>query len=166
MLNQPIQTSLSRAAFLRSLGLSTAALTALYFSSCSKGASIVPDPTDGIDSPAVTKGNTDPGAGKIDFTIDMTLPDNAKLKTVGQFVSAGLIIVANAKGGNYVALLSVCTHAAGSLRYRITQNDFLCLDHGGLFNVDGSVKMSPPKQAVQSYKVSLSADGNTIHVTE
>ena len=96
----------------------------------------------------------------------MTLPDNAKLKTVGQFVSAGLIIVANAKGGNYVALLSVCTHAAGSLRYRITQNDFLCLDHGGLFNVDGSVKMSPPKQAVQSYKVSLSADGNTIHVTE
>ena len=159
----PVQ---SRAAFLRSLGLSTAALTAFYFSGCSKKATtLTPDPTDGTDSPAIYKGNTDWSAGKVDFTIDLTVPDNAKLKTIGQFITAGLIIVANTKEGKYVAMRSVCTHASGSLWYRISQNDFRCLDHGGLFNTDGSVKMQPPKQPVQTYAVSLSADGNALHVT-
>lgn len=166
MTNQPTQLIQNRAAFLRSLGLSTAALTALYFSGCSKMATVTPDPTDGTDSPAVVKGNTDWSLGKVDFTIDMTVADNAKLKTIGQFVSAGLIIVANTKGGKYVALRSVCTHQGGSLRYRISQNDFLCLDHGGQFNTDGSVKMQPPKLPVQTYAVALSSDGNTLHITE
>ena len=164
--NSLTTTLQSRAAFLRSLGLSTAALTAFYFSACSKRATtLTPDPTDGTDSPAVYTGNTDWSTGKVDFAIDLTVPDNAKLKTVGQFVSAGLIVVANTNGGQYVALRSVCTHASGSLWYRISQNDFRCLDHGGLFKTDGSVKMQPPQQPVQTYAVSLMANGTVLHIT-
>ena len=165
MNTQPATITQTRAAFLRSIGLSGAALLSIYCTGCTKAADAVPpNSADGTDSPAVAKGNTDPYAGKIDFTLDLTQPDNAKLKTVGQFVSAGLVIVANTKGGNYVALLSVCTHAGGSLRYRISQNDFLCLEHGGQFNTDGSVKLPPPKQPAPTYTVTLSADGTTLHV--
>ncbi len=167
MTSAPSPLAQSRAAFLRSLGLSAATLTALYFSSCSKAVNTVtPDPTDGTNSEAVVTGNTDSGLGKVDFTIDLNAPDNAKLKTVGQFVSAGLVIVAHAKSGDYMALRSVCTHAAGSLWYRVSQNDFRCLEHGGLFNTDGSVKLAPPVKPVLVYKTSLSADGNTVRITE
>ncbi len=163
----PVNPSLSRAAFLRSLGLSAATLSAVYFQSCTKATdAVTPDPADGTNSEAVVTGNTDGGLGKVDFTIDLTLTDNVKLKTVGQFVSAGLVIVAHTKSGAFVALKSVCTHAAGSLRYRVSQNDFLCLDHGGQFNTDGSVKLAPPTKPVQVYKTSLSADGNSLHITE
>lgn len=164
MASQPTSESVSRAAFLRSLGLSAATLCALYFSSCAKPASITPDPTDGTDSPAVATGNTDP-AGNVDFTLDLTLPDNAKLKTIGQFATAGLIVVAHTKDDRYVALLSVCTHASGSLWYQVSQDDFRCLDHGGLFHTDGSVKGPPPTKPVKTYTVTLSADKNTLHIT-
>jgi cytochrome b6-f complex iron-sulfur subunit len=166
MTSQPTSESISRAAFLRSLGLSAATLSALYFSACSKGTTnMAPaSPTDGTDSPAVAVGKTDP-AGPVDFTLDLTLPDNAKLKTIGQFATAGLIVVAHTKDDRYVALLSVCTHASGSLWYQASQDDFRCLDHGGLFHTDGSVKGPPPTKPVKTYTVTLSADKNTLHVT-
>ena len=162
----PSEAAQSRAAFLRSLGLSATVLSAIYFGiACSKPAvSPAPDPTDGTNSEALAVGATDPFAGKIDFTLDLTKPDNAKLKTVGQFVSAGLIVVAHVKDGSYVAMLSVCTHASGSLWYRVSQNDFRCQDHGGLFTTDGSVKLAPPKQAVKIYSTTLSTDGNSLRV--
>ena len=165
-MNFPAETAQSRAAFLRSLGLSAAALSAIYFGgSCSKATvTPVPDLANGTNSEAVAVGATDPYVGKIDFTLDLTQPDNAKLKTVGQFVSAGLIVVAHVKDGHYVAMLSVCTHASGSLWYRVSDNDFRCQDHGGLFNIDGNVKMQPPVKPVKLYSATLSTDGNSLHI--
>lgn len=163
---KPTTESLNRAAFLRSLGLGAATLSALYFGACtSKQTDVAPNPTDGTDSQAVAKGNTDPFSGKVDFTLDLTLPENAKLKTAGQFASAGLIVVALTTGGKYVSLLSLCTHASGSLWYRASQNDFRCQDHGGLFETNGNVKMAPPTKPVQTYTVTVSADQNTLHIT-
>ncbi len=166
MAYQPTAESINRATFLRNLGLSAATLSALYFSGCSKGTTDVTpaNPTDGTNSSAVATGSTEP-AGKVDFTLDLTQPDNAKLKTIGQFATAGLIVVAHTKDDRYVALLSVCTHASGSLWYQLSQDDFRCLDHGGLFHTDGSVKGPPPTKPVKTYTVTLSADKNTLHVT-
>ena len=132
--------------------LSAAALSAIYFGSACSNPSVnpAPDPVNGTNSEALAVGSTDPYAGKIDFTLDLNKPGNAKLKTVGQFVSAGLIVVAHVKDGSYVAMLSVCTHASGSLWYRVSQNDFRCQDHGGLFNTDGSVKLDPPNSPSRS----------------
>lgn len=167
MAYQPTPESINRAQFLRSLGLSTAALSALYFASCSKAAdTVAPDLTDGTTSVGLFKGNTDPYTGKINFTLDLSLPQNVKLKTIGQFLTAGQVVVANTKSGAFVALQNECTHDGGLLSYRITQNDFLCSFHNGLFNTDGSVKAAPPKRPVQTYIVAVSADGNTISVKE
>lgn len=159
--------SISRAAFLRSLCLSTTALSSLYFQACSKRADLSPiDPVDGANSTAVVVGNADPNAGKIDFTIDLTKPDNAKLATVGQFVTAGGVVVANSKAGHYVALLNECSHDGGPLWYRLSQNDFRCQWHGGLFTINGSVKGPPPTRPQQLLSTMLSADKNTLHITE
>ncbi|WP_020601519.1 Rieske (2Fe-2S) protein [Spirosoma spitsbergense] len=165
MAHQPTTTSINRAAFLRSLGMSAAALSALYFQGCTKSDSVVADPTDGTDSAGVAVGNTNPGTGKIDFTLDLTRPENAKLKTAGQFVTVGGVVVANTKNGTYVAISNECTHDGGPLWYRISQDDFRCPWHGGLFNTDGSVKMAPPRTAEQLYKTTLSTDKNTLYVT-
>lgn len=167
MAYQPTPESISRAAFLRSLGLSATALTALYFQACSKREDLSPvDPIDGNNSIGVVVGNADPNAGKVDFTIDLTKPGNAKLVTVGQFVTIGGVVVANVKNGHYVAMLNECSHDGGPLLYRLSQNDFRCQWHGGLFSVDGSVKGPPPTRPQQLLSSTLSADKNTLHIME
>lgn len=160
----PTSEAITRSTFLRSLGLSSAALATLYFSSCHHKTVEPAAPEDGTDSPALVQGNTDPNTGKVDFTIDLTRPENAKLQTVGQFVSANLIVIAHTRQDTYVALLSVCTHAGGSLWYRVSQNDFRCLDHGGLFNTDGSVKHSPPTLPVRTFTVEVNFDKKMLHI--
>ncbi|WP_338872927.1 Rieske 2Fe-2S domain-containing protein [Spirosoma sp. SC4-14] len=166
MAGYPTPRSISRAAFLRSLGLSAATLSTLYFSGCSKSADVSPSPVDGTNSQAVATGNTDPVAGKINFSLDLTQPENAKLKSKGQFLTAGAVVVANTVKGTFVALLNDCTHDGGPLSYRASQNDFVCQWHGGEFNIDGSVKMAPPSRPEQTFNTTLSADGNTLQVVE
>ncbi|WP_266368880.1 QcrA and Rieske domain-containing protein [Tellurirhabdus rosea] len=159
---QPDQ--MKRGEFLRSLGLSSAALMSVYclgtLTSCSSDSD---DPAPTPPAAGFT-GNADTSKGAIDFTLDLTAAAYSKLKTVGEFVAVDSVVVANA-GGNMVAVGRVCTHQAGRLTYRSTTNDFICDNHGGLFNTNGSVKASPPTTPVPSYKTSLTNSGNTLRVT-
>ncbi|GAA4469758.1 hypothetical protein GCM10023189_57290 [Nibrella saemangeumensis] len=101
----------------------------------------------------------------VNFTLDLTSEDYKKLLTQGQFIRVGDVLVANAQGSSFVAVSRLCTHENGNLSYRLTQNDFLCDKHGGLFNINGSVKAAPPTRAVKAYNTSLSADGIKLTVT-
>ncbi len=174
---QPTETPQSRAEFIRGLGLSSAALMSLYcmgtLTSCSSSSDPAPATTTPTmpttpTTPAATgiTGNADSGKGKIDFTLDLTNTNYSKLKTLGEFVKAGELVVAFAKGSKYIAVGRVCTHAAGDLEYQINADDFKCNVHGGLYNTDGSVKSAPPTKAVKAYKTTLSANGNSLQVTE
>ncbi|WP_234735702.1 QcrA and Rieske domain-containing protein [Tellurirhabdus bombi] len=155
--------TMKRGDFLRSLGLSTSALMAFYcmgtMTSCSGD-----DPTPDTGNPSTGAGftgNADPSKGAVNFTLDLTSSDYSKLKTAGQFVSVGSIIVANA-AGSMVAIGRVCTHQGGSLSYRSGSNDFICDTHGGLYNTNGTVKAAPPTQPVVAYKTSLASDKLTV----
>jgi cytochrome b6-f complex iron-sulfur subunit len=156
----------NRAEFLRSLGLSTGALMALYcmgtLTSCSKASdpapAVTPTPTPG----AGITGNSDKSKGAIDFTLDLTNANYSKLKTEGEFAHIGEIVVANAKG-TMVALSNVCTHQGGQLQYRKANNDFQCNLHQGEFALNGAVKKEPPTKAVTAFKTTLS--GNNLRVT-
>ncbi len=167
MHQQESETALSRGEFIRSLGMSSAALMAFYcmgtLSSCSSKKDdpapvvITPGgPTTGGGSNGVT-GNANTGSGAIDFTVDLTNANFTSLKTMGGFVNVGEIIVFNA-AGTYKALGRICTHASGNLSFRSASNDLICDVHGGLFNTDGSVKQSPPTTAVKAYSAVLSGD--------
>lgn len=155
---------MNRAEFLRSLGLSSGALMALYcmgtLTACSKGGDD-PAPTTPTNTSGIT-GNNNPSSGAVDFTLDLTNANYSKLKTDGQFVQSGGVVVANAKG-TYVAVGNVCTHQGGQLEYRSAQNDFRCNLHGGLYSLTGAVVAAPPVTAVKAYKATLS--GNSLKIT-
>jgi cytochrome b6-f complex iron-sulfur subunit len=164
-MNTQQQEPMKRGEFLRSLGLSSAALMSFYclgtMTSCSKGGSDDPAPAP---TGAGFSGNAETAKGAINFTLDLTSSDYAKLKTVGQYVSVGDIVVANANG-TMVALGRICTHQGGSLEYRASQNDFQCNVHQGLYNTNGTVKKDPPTQPVKAYKTALTNNNNTLTVT-
>ncbi len=145
----------SRAEFLRSLGLSSAALMAVYcmgtLTACSSN--------DGNDpAPA-------PPSSNVDFTLDLNSADFSKLKTIGQFAYRNNIIVARVKDGSYVALSQACTHAGTAVQYRLNEDDFWCNNHGSEFGTNGSVQVGPATRALTMYKTALSADGNQLRVT-
>ena len=163
---QVSQTQVSRGEFIRSLGMSSAALMAFYcmgtLSSC-KGSNSDPAPaviTPGGTGSGVT-GNASGSTGAIDFTIDLTNTNFSKLKTAGNYVNVGDVIVFNAAGA-YKALGRICTHQAGNLTYQTASNDLICDTHASRFNIDGSPKSQPVGggtiTAVKAYSTALSGD--------
>ena len=152
---------MKRGEFLRNLGLSSAALMSFYCMGTLTSCSSKDDP-----APATTT----PGAGAVNFSLDLTNASFSKLKTDGQFVYQDNIIVARVKGGTYVALSKVCTHAGVDVQYRLAQDDFWCSPqnggHGSEYATSGSVQVGPAAQSLKMYKAVISTDGNTLRVTE
>lgn len=168
----PTSEQMKRGEFLRSLGMSSAALMAFYcmgtsLTSCSK--SDDPDPVAGTPTTSSgLTGNTQTANGAINFTVDLTNPDFAKLKTVGEYVKVGDVLIANTSGGKYVTIQRLCTHQRqDSVGYRLSSNDFLCVAHGSVFAIDGSTKApaEPGQAAMKLYKTTISSDGNTLTVS-
>ena len=174
MKTNPTTDQLNRGEFLRSLGLSSAALMSFYclgttMTSCKKAsdpAPVTPTPTPGTTTGLT--GNADAAKGAIDFTLDLTNADYSKLKTVGEFVKVGSVLVANTKGGKYVAIQRLCTHQGeDQVSYRLTSDDFKCDAHGSVFADDGSVKVGAggsSQKAMKQYTTSVNADGNKLQV--
>jgi cytochrome b6-f complex iron-sulfur subunit len=168
----PTSEQMKRGEFLRSLGMSSAALMAFYcmgtsLTSCSKSDDPAPVAGTPTNSTGLT-GNTQTSGGAINFTVDLTNADFAKLKTQGEFVKVGDVLIANTTGGKYVAIQRLCTHQGqDGVSYRLSSNDFLCVVHGSVFAVDGSVKTgaSSGQAAMKLYKTSISADGNKLTVS-
>ena len=168
---------LKRGEFLRSLGLSSAALMSFYcmgtLTSCTKTsdpAPVAPPVTPPVVVPPVVStgltGNADTSKGAIDFTLDLTNANYSKLKTPGEFVKEGSLLIANVKGGKFVAIQRLCTHQGqDQVSYRLGSDDFGCSSHGSVFASDGSVKTGPAGKAMTIYKTTPSADGNKLQVT-
>jgi cytochrome b6-f complex iron-sulfur subunit len=151
-------TNLSRGQFLKQLGLSSGALMAFYclgtVTACTKD-----------DEPAASGTTTNPNTTgtnttttKVDFTLDLTTNDYKKLKTEGEFVYKDDIIIANVKGGKFVALSKACTHAGTTVQYRAKEDDFWCSNHGSEFGHDGKVEKSPATTGLKVFKTELTGD--------
>ena len=165
------QEILSRGDFVRSLGMSSAALMAFYcmgtaMTSCksSDPAPVTPTPPTPGTTTGIT-GNPSTAAGAINFTLDLTNKDYSTLKTVGSGVKVGDVFVVNAKGGIYVALERLCPHAnLDQLEYRLSSDDINCTHQGSLFKTDGSLTKGPAARALKKYTTVLSTDGNKLQV--
>ncbi|MEZ0608617.1 ubiquinol-cytochrome c reductase iron-sulfur subunit [Fibrella sp. WM1] len=166
--------ALSRGDFMRSLGLSTAALMTFYcmgstLSSCKSSDPAPTTPTipgtggSGGGSNGLT-GNATTAGGAINFTLDLTNTNVSGLKTAGAALKVGDVFIANAKSG-FVALQRLCTHEGQDLlAYRSSNDDIVCSAHGSEFKTDGSVNKGPAATALKRYTATLSADGNTLTV--
>ncbi|CAG5012780.1 hypothetical protein DYBT9275_05246 [Dyadobacter sp. CECT 9275] len=163
--------TMKRGEFLRSLGLSTSTLMAFYcmgttLTSCGSS-SDDPDPAPGTGSGTGLTGTTTGSA--VNFTVDLTNSTYAKLKTAGEYKIIGDVLVAFTSGSAYVALAKACTHQQTELQYRSTTNDLFCSNHQSVFKITGAVDKGPSTgdtiTALKVYKITLSADGNTLTVT-
>ena len=179
MKNHPTtdQDQMNRGEFIRSLGMSSAALMAFYcmgtgLTSCSsKSTDPSPSTGTGTTTPVTSSGltgNADTSKGAISFTVDLTNADFSKLKTAGGFTKVGSVLIANTKGSSYVTLQRLCTHEGQDLvSYRLASDDFYCDAHGSTFATNGAVKVAiaSGQAAMKLYKTAVSADGNTLTVS-
>ncbi|GAB4007845.1 hypothetical protein GCM10028808_12520 [Spirosoma migulaei] len=170
MKSNPTAEQMNRGEFIRSLGMSSAALMAFYcmgtgLTACSKSSDDVTPGGTVVTPAAGVTGNADASKGAISFTVDLTNSNYSKLKTAGQYAIIGSLIVAKSKSGSFVALSKTCTHEGTEVQYRAAQDDIYCSNHGSEYSLTGAVDVGPATKALTQYKTSLSADGNTLTVT-
>ena len=142
--------TLSRHEFLRKLGLSGAALMAVYFSSsvltsCKNESDLTPT-----------------GSGlAVDFTLNLDEAANADLKNNGGFVVVNEVVIARTNEGTYAAVTVVCSHAG--LKQVIYSTDrFLCTAHGALYDNTGKGLNLTGSNGLTLYQTTLT--GNQLRV--
>ncbi len=162
---------MKRGEFVRNLGLSSAALMAFYCMGTLTSCSSKNDPTPSTPNPtsAAFIGNAETSKGAVNFTLDLTSVDYKALKTTGEFVKVGDVLVANTKSKNFVAIQRLCTHQnLDGVAYQLGTDDFMCNIHGSVYALNGSVKVAaggPGQPAMKLYKTALSTDGNKLTIT-
>lgn len=138
---------MKRHEFFTALGVTAGTVIfAPFLVSCSKSNSVA-DPGTGGTTP-----------GTIDFTLDLSLPANSALMTVGGSLANNGIIIAFTSSG-YVALANVCTHQGSQVLYDSTNNRFNCSNtaagHGSQYALNGAVTAGPAPKALKMYNVTL-----------
>lgn len=107
--------------------------------------------------------NDDPSPKSgVDFTLDLTVAANSALLNVGGSLSKDGIIIAKVSTSEFTAVNIACTHAGTSVTYRSTPQDFLCPNHGSVFDKNGAVKNGPATRALGKYNTELT--GNNLRV--
>lgn len=99
----------------------------------------------------------------LDFTIDLTAPENAALTNVGGFLRTNGIIVACVAKDVYIAVQSTCTHEGGVLSWQQSNNRFYCPEHGATFSRAGAVTGGPARNKLATYATTL--NGTSLRVT-
>ena len=113
-------------------------------------------------------GCTNPNAGpnitaptNVDFTLDLTNPSYAGLKSIGGSIYNAGVIIAHAQSG-YFAVSYACTHQGTTVVFDASNNSFFCPAHGSRFSLNGGVINGPAGSPLGSYKTSLT--GNSLRV--
>jgi nitrite reductase/ring-hydroxylating ferredoxin subunit len=147
---------MERKEFLRSLGAGAAfAITFPCLGSCSKDngieGNIVVQPTD------------------IDFTIDLTSSEAAKLTNNGGFILKNLVVVVKNLEGEFVAATQICSHEQYDQVRFVNQDGgiFYCDVHGSRFSQNGTPLNEIPNSTSKALKIyNTSLEGSILRVFE
>jgi nitrite reductase/ring-hydroxylating ferredoxin subunit len=147
---------MERKEFLRSLGAGAAfAITFPCLGSCSKDngieGNIVAQPTD------------------IDFTIDLTSSEAAKLTNNGGFILKNLVVVVKNLEGEFVAATQICSHEQYDQVRFVNQDGgiFYCDVHGSRFSQNGTPLNEIPNSTSKALKIyNTSLEGSILRVFE
>ena len=110
----------------------------------------------------VSCGSDDDPIPAVDFTLDLSLTANSALLTVGGSLSKDGVLVAKVSSSEFTAVRQACTHQGTNVNYRSTPQDFLCPNHGSVFDKNGAVKNGPATKALAKYNSELT--GNNLRV--
>jgi cytochrome b6-f complex iron-sulfur subunit len=108
-----------------------------------------------------------PGTGtatKKDFTLDLNAAAYSSLKTKGNALLSNGVIVAFTNAGEYLAVASACTHEGGTVGFNAGDSNFVCPNHGSVFNANGTVVTGPATRSLKQYTTTLT--GSTLRVFE
>jgi len=118
---------MERKQFLRTLGTGAAfALTFPCLHSCSS------DSDEVIDSIPVPTG--------VDFTIDLSSTEGAKLQNNGDFIIKNYVVVVKNLEGDFVAASQICSHQqTDGISFKTDNGGYYkCSEHGSTFSQDGT----------------------------
>jgi cytochrome b6-f complex iron-sulfur subunit len=134
---------MERSEFLKLLGTGTLLACASCLESCSNN-------------------SIDPAPASLDFTIDLTLPENVALNSAnGSLVKNG-VIIARLSTSEFTALWRSCTHQGTAVNYQPSQQNFLCPNHQSKFDKNGSALNGPATIALRKYNTALT--GSSLRV--
>ncbi len=143
---------MNRWQFLKNMGLSGAAIFALTCTGASLGSCTNED-----DPPPTPTG--------VDFTLDLSAPENAPLSAIGGFIIKNKVVVATVSAGSYVAVTQICSHEGNpGITYKASAMEFVCSVHGARFNKEGQGINPNGKNNLKVYKTNLT--GTKLRVTE
>jgi len=96
----------------------------------------------------------------IDFTLDIstgTLAVNG-----GHLVHQG-VLVARTMSGTFIAVSAACTHQGTTVNYSSAGNNFICPNHGAVFNSSGVVTQGPASSNLAQYNTTLTVNSLRIY---
>lgn len=91
----------------------------------------------------------------VDFTLDLSKPENSALNSAGGYTYQNGIIIAKINDNTFSALSQTCTHQGATVNYDPSANRFHCPRHGSNFDVNGGVINGPAGSPLQKYNTSL-----------
>ncbi len=131
---------MNRKEFLNSIGIGAAfALTATCLGACSKQSTDY--------SPS----------SEVDFTLDLTAPENAALNSEGGYLVRDTVVVARTSGGELVAATQQCSHE-GLYRVEFRQGEWYCPEHGARFALNGDGLNRDASRGLRIYDTELTGD--------
>ncbi len=165
---------MERKEFLNLVGISVGAIILQNcISGCSKAADPAPalvppvtPPTTGGGTTTVSglTGNNSLAKGAIDFSVDITKTDFETLKTNGQAVVSGDVIIARTKAGDFLVVEKACTHQGTTVDFIADNSTFKCSNHGSIFDASGSVIKDPATKALKKYSATFDSAKNILKV--
>ena len=123
---------MNRYEFLKSLGVSGAALMAVL-ASCQRDEIIQPD-------------------GPVDFNLDLDDPANFVLKHKGGYIIANGVVVARSNYGKLVAATQTCSHERNK-QVIFHDDEFVCQVHGARFSLKGDGLNNYGSKGLRIFKV-------------
>ena len=167
--------NIERKEFLNLVGIS---IGAVILQSCLSGCSKTSDPTPAVVKPTTPippstggtttvsglTGNNLLSKGVIDFSVDITKSDFEILKTNGNALVSGDVIIARTKSGDFLVVEKACTHQGTTVDFVSDNSTFKCPNHGSIYNSGGSVTNGPAARALKSYSVAFDTAKNTLKV--
>lgn len=132
---------MNRIEFLKSLGISGAALFALGTLGCMNSCTSESDP-----SPS----------GSADFTFDLDDPSNSALNNNGGYVIKNSVVIARTGNGTFAAVTLICSHENNpNIFFDGPNNEFRCTVHGARFSSTGQGLNSNGSRGLRTYNTEL-----------
>ena len=167
--------NIERKEFLNLVGIS---IGAVILQNCMSGCSKTSDPTPAVVSPVTPippttggtttvsglTGNNLLSKGAIDFSVDITKSDFEVLKTNGNALVSGDVIIARTKTGDFLVVEKACTHQGTTVNFVSDNSTFKCPNHGSIYNSSGTVTNGPAAKALKSYSAVFDTAKNTLKV--